>query len=214
VPEFVKMSIRVSSVIDMGLPEWMTPFAQQIFGIPTHMTPSERLMLVQVALGLPQDFVVVEIGSYLGASTAFLAAAATQRNGCVHAVDTWMNNAMGAEGEYDTWSEFRTNTAAFAERITTHRGTSLEVHGKTGGIACDMLFVDGDHQYEGVANDLRLWLPSLRAGGVLAMHDFDQPGVCQALADVVGTQFIDRPKTIDRLMICRPHVASATATKA
>ena len=93
------MSVRVATVVEMGLPSWMTAYAQHIFGIPTHMPVRERLVLMQTALGLPENFVVLEVGSYLGASTAFLAAAALQRNGTIHAIDTWMNNAMGAEGE-------------------------------------------------------------------------------------------------------------------
>jgi len=208
------MSVRVATVVEMGLPQWMTPYAQHIFGIPTHMTVRERLMLTQTALGLPEGCVVVEIGSYLGASTTFLAAAAVQRCGNVHAVDTWMNEAMGAEGMYDTWAEFRTNTAPFTDYIVPHRGTSEQVHAETGGIACDMLFIDGDHHYEGVVKDLRLWLPSLRQGGVLAMHDFDRADVQRAFSEIVGTNVVDAPQTFDLLMICRPQSASAIATKA
>ena len=146
----------------MGLPRWMASYAQHIFGIPTHMSPRERLILTQTALSLPENFVVLEIGSYLGASTAFLAAAAVQRSGTVHAVDTWMNNAMGAEGEWDTWNAFQANVAPLKDYIVTHRGASTDIHAREGNIPCDMLFIDGDHHYDAVVADLRT-LASLAA---------------------------------------------------
>lgn len=213
-PEFVNLSLRVSTVVEIGVPRWLTPYAESLFAIPTHMTPRERLMVMQTALGLQPDFVAVEIGSYLGASTAFLAVAAVQRNGTVHAVDTWMNQAMGHEGERDTWAEFKRNTHQFEHFIVAHRGTSAEIHRRDGEIPCDLLFVDGDHSYEGASLDLRTWLPSLRPGGILMMHDFDSPSVVQAFGDVVGANCIAPPQTIDRLMVCRPQAASAIATKA
>jgi predicted O-methyltransferase YrrM len=35
----------------------------------------------------------------------------------------------------------------------------------------DLLFVDGDHRYEGVKADTERWLPFVRPGGVLLFHD-------------------------------------------
>lgn len=212
--DLVKMSIRFVTVGEMSLPAWMTSYAQHIFGIPTHMTVRERLMLMQAALELPEGFTVVEVGSYLGASTAFLGAAAVQRGGTVHAVDTWMNDAMGAEGSWDTWNEFRANTELFADYIVAHRGTSADVQSEIGEVPCDMLFIDGDHSYDAVITDLRTWLPSLKPGGVLAMHDIDAPSVRQAYDDMVGGNCIQLPQAFDRLMMCRPQPLSATATNA
>jgi hypothetical protein len=102
----VSMTIPIVTVADMQLPRWMSPFAKQLFAIPTHLTLQERLRLMELALNLEDGFSVVEIGSYLGASTAFLGFAALRKSGTVHAVDPWMNNAMGAEGERDTRGEF------------------------------------------------------------------------------------------------------------
>jgi len=41
---------------------------------------------------------------------------------------------------------------------------------------CDMLFIDGDHRYDGVMGDLRLWASTIKPGGILALHDYiDDP---------------------------------------
>jgi predicted O-methyltransferase YrrM len=150
-------------------------------------------------------FSALEIGSYLGASTGFLGLAALQRRGFVHAIDPWTNDAMGAEGERDTWSEFRRNTTPFEHFITPHQGYSADVHAREQTIPCDLIFIDGDHSYDAVVTDLQLWLPSLRPGGVLAMHDIDSPGVKQAFDTVVGeARLTAPPQVVDRLLVCRP----------
>jgi predicted O-methyltransferase YrrM len=203
--ETVRMTLATVTVSDVALPRWMTPFAQQLFSIPTHMTVQERLTLFQSALGLPPNFTIVEIGSYIGASTAFLGFAALHRGGYVHAIDPWTNDAMGAEGNRDTWTEFRKNTDPFQFYIVPHRGTSSDVFARDGAIACDMLFIDGDHSYEAVVADLRTWLPSLKPSGLLAMHDIDAPPVKQAFDDVfAGGAGAEPPQIVDRLLIWHP----------
>ena len=200
----VHMTLQTVTVCDITLPRWMTPFAQQLFAIPTHMTVSERLSLFQAALALPQHFTVVEVGSYLGASTAFLGFAAMRNEGQVHAVDPWTNDAMGVEGQRNTWGEFRANTRTFEHYITPHRGTSADVLARDGAIPCDMLFIDGDHAYEAVVTDLRGWLPSLKPNGVLAMHDIDAADVKRAFDDVVGVgRIAGEPRIVERLLLCR-----------
>lgn len=40
----------------------------------------------------------------------------------------------------------------------------------------DFVYIDGDHSYESVLFDLGSWWRKLRAGGILAGHDFVSPG--------------------------------------
>lgn len=201
----IGVSVPVVTVTEMTVPRWMTPYVRPLFAIPTHMTAQERLALFQSALNLPTGFTVVEIGSYLGASTAFLAYAALNKNGTIHAIDTWGNESMGGEGTRDTWNEFHANTQPFEHFITTHRGHSIAVARNEAPIPCDLLFIDGDHHLDAVIADLKHWLPSLKPGGVLAMHDVDHPEVKQAFDTVVGQDRVGADaKVIDRLLLCRP----------
>jgi cephalosporin hydroxylase len=39
------------------------------------------------------------------------------------------------------------------------------------GKVVDVLFIDGDHQYEGVKKDYELYSPLVRSGGLIAFHD-------------------------------------------
>jgi predicted O-methyltransferase YrrM len=211
VSDNINMTIAVSTLGEFTVPRWMTTFIRQLFAIPTHMTAQERLVLFETALGLPAGFTIVEIGSYLGSSTAFLAYAATTKAGTVHAIDPWLNTAMGSEGERDTFAEFAANTAPFEHYIVRHRATSVEVAQREAPIPCDLLFIDGDHSREAVLTDLRLWLPALKPGGVLAMHDIDHAGVKSAFDAVVGARVEPNVRVVDRLLICRPTGYDGTA---
>lgn len=54
-----------------------------------------------------------------------------------------------------------------------------------GDRAFDLVMIDGDHSYDGVIEDIDHWLPKIRAGGVLAGHDFGHqyPGVKRAVRE-------------------------------
>jgi len=39
----------------------------------------------------------------------------------------------------------------------------------------DFCFIDGDHRYEAVKEDIIAWTPKLRKGGILSGHDYDYP---------------------------------------
>lgn len=45
----------------------------------------------------------------------------------------------------------------------------------------DLLFIDGDHIYEGVRKDFEMYSPLVRKGGIIAFHD-----ICPGPPDMVG----------------------------
>lgn len=156
----------------------------------THLTVAERLLLYRLGKQQPPGAVLVEIGSYLGASSCFLAAAARKRGGKLHCIDTWDNKGM-SEGKRDTWEEFSRNTGRFADEIITHRGKSTEIS-KIFNHQIDLLFIDGDHSYEMCKSDIEAWTPYLKKGGILIMHDYTwAEGVNRVVNEII------RPRQID-----------------
>lgn len=140
------------------------------FNIFTHMTWNERLLLYKLSLLLPKKSVLVEIGSYLGASSVFLATAAEENNSILYCIDTWKNDAM-SEGTRDTFGEFLRNTEPLKFSIRPLRGKSEEV-AKTFKENIDLLFLDGDHSYDAVRADAELWIPKMNHGGIIIFHDY------------------------------------------
>ncbi|MHA2313470.1 MAG: class I SAM-dependent methyltransferase [Candidatus Thorarchaeota archaeon] len=53
----------------------------------------------------------------------------------------------------------------------------------------DLVFIDALHDYEHVKQDIELWLPKVRAGGIICGDDYDHhrhPGVKQAVDEAFG----------------------------
>lgn len=51
----------------------------------------------------------------------------------------------------------------------------------------DAVFIDADHNYEPVKNDIKNWVKKVKVGGILAGHDYygDHPGVKQAVDELL-----------------------------
>jgi hypothetical protein len=43
----------------------------------------------------------------------------------------------------------------------------------------DFVYIDGNHNYESVMEDIKVWFPKVRKGGLLGGHDFDPRNVAQ-----------------------------------
>jgi hypothetical protein len=60
-----------------------------------------------------------------------------------------------------------------------------------GDEALDFVFIDADHRYEGVRQDIGDWLPKIRSGGMISGHDYNPqtfPGVVRAVDELIGNQ--------------------------
>lgn len=154
--------------------------------IPTHTKKSEREALFNLAASLPAGSSVLEIGSYLGASTCYLAAGAAQINGHLYCVDTWQNETM-PDGLKDTYSEFCQNTSAFQKYITPLRKKSSEITAGDFEHPIALVFLDGDHSYEAVSGDYKIVSPFLAANAILAFHDHVYfEGVVKVIGEILS----------------------------
>jgi len=61
----------------------------------------------------------------------------------------------------------------------------------------DMVFIDADHSYEAVLNDLKVWTPKVRRGGIMSGHDFikHHTGVKRAVIEFFGDRVDRLPAT-------------------
>jgi predicted O-methyltransferase YrrM len=143
----------------------------------SHMTTAEKIAIYNTIKKFKKKIVAAEIGSYLGASACFICSA-LKSNDKLICIDTWGNDAMqygnDIDGEKrDTYTEFTNNTSNFNGSIIKLRGWSTDVIGQVRTITdtLDFLFIDGDHNYDGVKKDWDLYSPFLKKGSVIAFHD-------------------------------------------
>lgn len=174
----------------------------QFPGIPTHLSNDEKLLLYNLSTSLPENACIVEIGSYLGASTYCLASGVTSYGGKVYAIDTWTNIGM-SEGERNTFDKFQSNIAPLREVVIPLKGFS-KAHAISFDKQIDLLFIDGDHSYEGVKTDLELWLPKVKPGGWVVMHDFGwAEGVKRCVREYLLPVQIETGHTLDQMYYTR-----------
>ena len=143
------------------------------------------------ALGLldrPLDR-VVEIGSYCGGSTVVIATTARRLNPRVRVFAVEPFAATGDRYQKDYESLFDRNVADWAvtDTIVKVRQMSHDA-AKTWKDPIDFLYVDGDHEYDGVVADIRAFVPFVRVGGIVAFHDYKpgKPGVPRAVDELVA----------------------------
>jgi predicted O-methyltransferase YrrM len=154
----------------------------ELHSIPGYLHPLEARFLYWLAGKVPTGGLAVEIGSFKGKSSAFLAAGLASR-GRLACVDTWRNDAMPYDAPSDSLSEFLANTKPYHGSIETHRGTSIHV-ASSWTRPIDLLFIDGDHSYEGCSTDIKAWLRFVRRGGWVAFHDSSEQGVIHAMSEL------------------------------
>ncbi|GIV15309.1 MAG: hypothetical protein KatS3mg022_0744 [Armatimonadota bacterium] len=139
------------------------------------LTVEEGELLYRLAQACAGKGVIVEIGSFKGKSTIWLAKGSLAGAGAkVVAIDPHTGSVEHRRGDQPVWTytEFLANLrrAGVEEVVTPIVATSAEAAERFDQ-PVELLFIDGDHRYEMVRQDFDLWFPKLLEGGYLLMHD-------------------------------------------
>ena len=136
------------------------------------MADVEGALLYSLAKKCNPNGVIVEIGSWKGKSTIFLARGSKAGQGApVYAIDSHEGNAEVLV-DTPTFDEFKKNiaNAQLADIVVPIVKTSQEAANDFLE-PCGLIFVDGCHEPDSVKQDFELWCPKLIEGGVIAFHD-------------------------------------------
>jgi predicted O-methyltransferase YrrM len=156
--------------------------------IHTYTSPEELSALYHLAHSLPPAAAVVEVGTFLGASTCYLVAAVRPSGGRVTCIDTWQNDAMVIEDRRETWDEFRSNLRPAWDSIDVIQRSTASISSEELPADIHLAFIDGDHSYEGVNRDFRLVSPRLGPGGLVAFHDVgSHRGVTRFVGELIAS---------------------------
>lgn len=148
----------------------------------------------------------VEIGSFKGRSTAFMAVEIVNSGkkikfDCIDPQQLLSHYAESAKEQPEVFEGY--NSEDFHKRLTPVQGhynliteTSDTAFNQYADRSIDFLMIDGDHSYEAVKKDILNFLPKMKVGGVITGDDAFVPEIQQAARDALeGTglevNFID-----------------------
>lgn len=151
------------------------------------MPPEQLLALYRLAVSWPTPGDIVELGSWVGLTTSYLATACRARGeGRVYAVDTFEGTREG-DSTYPSVARFGGSTlevfheqirrAGVDDIVETLVGLTDDMVHHYRGRPIRLLLIDADHSYAAVRSDFQLWSPLVAPGGLIVFHDYLMPDV-------------------------------------
>lgn len=144
---------------------------------------------------IPDGGTFVECGAWLGKSSSYLCDKAQDRVN-IFIIDTW----LGSENELDTSHSLVKTTDVYSlflenmgdRSFTPIKKTSIEAARDFTDSSCDVVFIDMDHRYEAVKQDIQTWFPKVKSNGYIAGHDYtsDWQGVIDSVNEIFGQENI------------------------
>lgn len=127
---------------------------------------------------LPNNSHIVEIGSWKGKSTSYLAVEIINsgKNVRFDCVDTWEGSTehklSSIDSKENLYITFLKNTEPLRDIINHIRTTSVLASTLYKDESLDFVFIDASHDYEDVKKDIQSWYPKIKRGGIIAGHDY------------------------------------------
>lgn len=158
----------------------------------------EAIMLYDLAREVTEGC-IMEVGSYRGRSTVALGKGSLDGHQLpVFAIDPHENfvGLLGGQfGPEDRAAFYRVMLSTECYRIVRLVNLSSEVLSKGWNRKIALLWIDGDHSYEGVKRDFECWEPHLLNNAVLAFDDSlnHECGVYKVVEDLLaGGRYVKR----------------------
>jgi predicted O-methyltransferase YrrM len=165
------------------------------FGKDKKGPPAMRQHVLEVMVKLYGWRTFVEIGVRKGNTGLHLLRTCPGLNWCgIDPYDRFLEEGKSSdEGWYDfrgdpmekRYKYIKHHLKPFGDRATLIRKTSAEAVGFFDDKSVDCVFVDGDHRYEFVKEDIINWRPKVAPGGWLTGHDIDWPSTKRAVDECV-----------------------------
>jgi len=153
-------------------------------------------------LNLIQAKTYLEIGSFAGASAALATYAPTVTD--VYAIDTCeafpnqeqlIRKAFEAHHHSESKAKF-----TFFPTSSQDRTLLRHLYADKRAPFIDLLFVDGDHSFQGLAKDIEQYMALVRPGGIIVIDDYQDSKSCPEVRRCVDT-LLSRWKTLYGLSV-------------
>lgn len=130
--------------------------------------------------------IIVEVGVYTGNFSLILLEPLYDVIDKFHAIDPWINE----NGTFNNniYNKFIGKTAPYAGKLNVIKNFSVDASKQFEDNSIDLIFIDADHSYESAKEDIGVWYPKVRSGGILSGHDYlnDKFARCKAFGSDRG----------------------------
>lgn len=179
-----------------------------------YLTHPEAAALAQLAQSLPNGAHIVNIGA--GNGTSGLVFMEARPDLQVTTIDIQRESSPYGclQGEEQVFKS--------AGYWGDPRHTQIEGDSKDVGMTwrygpVDMVFVDGGHQYHEAKGDITIWMPHIKPGGIMAVHDFEKvekvwKGVNEAVRELLVGQY-EEVARVDSLIAVRVYSETRAVNK-
>lgn len=158
----------------------------------------DRIEFIQWVKNTINPAKIVEVGVFRGGYAQHINLALP--NAEIHLVDLWEkvgNIPWMFETEEEARDAYNRVVAKFTgiPGVHIHKMSSKEASRLFLGGSLDWVYIDANHTYEAVREDIDLWLPKVKLGGIISGHDYDpdqnnthikEYGVNQAVNEAFG----------------------------
>lgn len=111
--------------------------------------------------------------------------------GKLYMVDVWEQTTLpGDSSNAQPWHTSNYEQAVervkkYGDKAVILRGYTTKMNQHVPDNSLDMVYIDACHSYECVKADIEAWVPKLKAGGIVALHDYESSeyGVKQAVTE-------------------------------
>lgn len=127
----------------------------------------------------------VEIGSYKGRSAAFAAVEICNSNKAIKldCIDIWQPNLMYGDLDFES---FKRNMQPVENYYKAIKMDSAQASNLYTDSSLDFVFIDADHSYEAVKQDIQTWWPKIKSNGMIGGHDEMHEPVSRAVKEIFG----------------------------
>jgi predicted O-methyltransferase YrrM len=152
-----------------------------------------------------KDPLCVEIGRYKGGATFLIASGL--KGGKVISIDLHTKMRLKEMGKiYDAELCKVLSKFGLKEKVELVIADSKEFDNR--GLAVDLLFIDGDHSYEGVKADFTHWIDVVKKGGHILFHDGStarryttvHPGIKKFIKEIEHIDWLEKVKEVGSLV--------------